>query len=549
MHQQKKIQRSARFYSCVFAFFLSLLGATISASAIASAKGLQPIERGGVVRALIIGIDEYSAQNVPSLAGAVADAKDLAHTLKKQNIEDITLILNKAATRDFVIKAFKDLAARARSQDLIIITYAGHGAQEAELVAGAEADGLDEFMVLANFDTSGPATRERLLDDELFALVAQIARSGARIIFLADACYGGGLTKAVDSRAGALSVRGVERVSAPSLQGPGKYYIAPGEDQFPVDIARLNERQAVKQLPRFTFLSAVDDQSVVPEFDIPGEQSKRGAASYAFARALEGYADLEGNRDGVTNRGELILFLRRRVRILTSNSQHTIGLPQELSGAKLGIFSHGSLTKKGQLENVPKSPEISAGNDRARKPAAPHQRRLFWDKRTGDVVDSNGSILAFNLHYGQIKNVRARAKVLDELASFSRGRALDVVLSPSDRHIYKGEWINLRIKGLYGRHLIMLNIAGNGALQYLFPKGNTDPFLEKDSYELKLRAGPPFGADTLITIATKRRSPRLELELQLLAKTGSAAGLDELIAEHLEDRDRLGIATFTTRNR
>ena len=545
--QQKKLG-TARFIPFCFVLFLLAQWAPGSVFGAAPDKGLQAIG-GGVIRALIIGIDKYSAQNVPDLAGAVADARDLARTLKKQKIKDITLIIDKAATRTTIIKALKELAARARPQDLVIITYAGHGAQETELVAGAEADGLDEFLVLANFDTSGTATSERLLDDELFALVAQIAKSGARIILLADACYGGGITKSLDPRGGALSVRGVERVATASLRGPGKYYIAPGADQLQLETARLDEHLAVAQLPRFTFLSAVDDKTLVPEFDIPGEKSKRGAASYVFARALEGYADRGGNRDGVTSRSELIAFLRRRVKILTSSSQHTVGLPQELTSANFALFAHGSFSKKKRSQAPQNSSRFSAFGDRARPSGALTTSRLFWDKRTGDVVDSNGSILAFHLPFAQIKNVRARVEVLNRLTGYSRGRTLDVLLSPSHRHIIKGEWFNLRIKGLYGRYLIILNIAGNGAVQYLFPKGNADPLLQKDIYELKLRAGPPFGSDTLITIAMKRRSPQLEHQLQLLAKTGSAAGLDELIEEHLTDNDRIGIATFTTRQR
>ena len=51
----------------------------------------------GVVRALIIGIDQY--EFTKPLKGAVADAQDFETTLQKLGVRDLTVLVNNAANR------------------------------------------------------------------------------------------------------------------------------------------------------------------------------------------------------------------------------------------------------------------------------------------------------------------------------------------------------------------------------------------------------------------------------------------------------------------
>src|SRR5262249_17454612 len=53
--------------------------------------------QGGEVRALVIGIDAY--QFVPPLRGAVADARDMEQTLRRQGVSDMTALYDASADR------------------------------------------------------------------------------------------------------------------------------------------------------------------------------------------------------------------------------------------------------------------------------------------------------------------------------------------------------------------------------------------------------------------------------------------------------------------
>src|SRR5262245_36066000 len=84
---------------------------------------------GGQVRALVIGINQYASDSLPSLKGAEADAADFVATLKKLGVTDLTDFIGPRASRSAVEGAIKGLIARTRAGDLVIITFAGHGLQ------------------------------------------------------------------------------------------------------------------------------------------------------------------------------------------------------------------------------------------------------------------------------------------------------------------------------------------------------------------------------------------------------------------------------------
>src|SRR5947209_15860311 len=80
---------------------------------------------GGQVRALIVGINQYASDSLPSLKGAEADAVDFVATLKRLGVTDLAEFIGPRATRNAVEGAIKGLIARARAGDLVIITFAG----------------------------------------------------------------------------------------------------------------------------------------------------------------------------------------------------------------------------------------------------------------------------------------------------------------------------------------------------------------------------------------------------------------------------------------
>lgn len=140
--------------------------------------------------ALIIGIGSYQyepRQNVPI---TVADAEAVATVLRDPQYcgypaEQVTLLTNANATRDRILAALNDLAARAAPDDTVVIFYSGHGEYSA-----------DSTYHLTTHDTrwadykvaAGTAISQPELLDRLRAVKAQ------RLLLLINACHAGELS-------------------------------------------------------------------------------------------------------------------------------------------------------------------------------------------------------------------------------------------------------------------------------------------------------------------------------------------------------------------
>ena len=202
----------------------------------------------GRTRALVIGIDAY--RHGTSLKGAVNDAEDIARTLRRIGVADVSVLLDDAASRDRITRAWRDLLARSAPGDLVVLTYAGHGSQEPERVAGSEADGQDEVLLLGGFSERGPGTRERLIDYELNQWLTDAGAKGVEVLFVADTCHSGTLTRSWDSRSGDALVR---------YSG---YVIE--ADELTLDLPAAAATVAADDLPHVTFLAGSQEYEKVP---------------------------------------------------------------------------------------------------------------------------------------------------------------------------------------------------------------------------------------------------------------------------------------------
>ncbi len=81
----------------------------------------------GAYRALIIGINDYEDSKIPDLETAVSDAKDMAELLIKRYGFQVNLLLDRKATKEAIYRALRNLASSTKSDDSVLIYYAGHG--------------------------------------------------------------------------------------------------------------------------------------------------------------------------------------------------------------------------------------------------------------------------------------------------------------------------------------------------------------------------------------------------------------------------------------
>src|SRR3954452_9419408 len=278
----------------------------------AAASAQQVVLRGpeeGQVRALVVGIDAY--RYVRPLKGAVSDARDIETSLRRMGVSDLTTLIDERADRDSVLTSINALLSRTGRGDLVLLSIAGHGAQEPERVKGSQPDGMDSVFLLPAFATSFDGSKQRIAGTEFNHFIKQFEGRGARVLFIADTCHGGGLTRDADPRAGEMSFRQVP------------LYRIPNDAHVPVSTpaeAFLSELDFDKS----TFLAAVDRKTKAPEVHVPGVEGYRGALSYAVARALEGAADT--NRDGKVTLKELFTYVRQVVYQLSDQRQNPVTL-------------------------------------------------------------------------------------------------------------------------------------------------------------------------------------------------------------------------------
>src|ERR1041384_3113361 len=134
--------------------------AVVAMATPAPASAQQVVLRGpeeGQVRALVVGIDAY--RHVRPLKGAVSDARDIETSLRRMGVSDLTTLTDDRADRDSVLAAINGLLRRTGRGDLVLVSIAGHGAQEPERVKGSQPDGMDSVFLLPGFATSHEGSR------------------------------------------------------------------------------------------------------------------------------------------------------------------------------------------------------------------------------------------------------------------------------------------------------------------------------------------------------------------------------------------------------
>src|SRR5438270_6452930 len=132
---------------------------------------------GGAIRSLIIGIDAY--QHVRPLKGSVADAQDIDRSLRLMGTTDIVTLIDAQANRNNILQNISDLVQRTKANDLVILSIAGHGAQEPETIKGSEPDGMQDVFLLPGFAPTAEGSRQRILGGEFNHFIRQFELRGA----------------------------------------------------------------------------------------------------------------------------------------------------------------------------------------------------------------------------------------------------------------------------------------------------------------------------------------------------------------------------------
>jgi helicase len=130
-----------------------------------------------VIRAAFIGIDRHADPEIRDLNGAARDAKAL-WALFSDSIEglDARLLVDREATLKAVTSALDETLGRATEDDVVILSFAGHGTRDHRLVT---TDSAIDRLPETTFDMAELAARFR-------------ATKARAVLLLLDCCFSGG---------------------------------------------------------------------------------------------------------------------------------------------------------------------------------------------------------------------------------------------------------------------------------------------------------------------------------------------------------------------
>lgn len=153
---------------------------------------------GSQVYALLVGINEYPAP-VPRLNACEADVGrmeiQLGHSLGKDKLKT-RVLLGKDATRNAIIRGFREFLGQARAGEIAFFYFAGHGSQQRSAFEfshrGLSSENIDETMVC--YDSRVPGGHD-LADKEIAVLIQELSEKGAKVRLVFDCCFAGGVVR------------------------------------------------------------------------------------------------------------------------------------------------------------------------------------------------------------------------------------------------------------------------------------------------------------------------------------------------------------------
>lgn len=156
-------------------------GGSASGHSNAGAPSIDTLPRGvrlGHYYALIIGNDDYAA--FPELKSATSDAKAIAGVLQSRYGYKVTMVAN--ANRFEILSALNDMREQLKSDDNLLVYYAGHG----EVDASRQGYWLP---VDAQVNAPNSWISNRAISDILTTMEAK------HVLVIADSCYSGTMTR------------------------------------------------------------------------------------------------------------------------------------------------------------------------------------------------------------------------------------------------------------------------------------------------------------------------------------------------------------------
>lgn len=141
--------------------------------------------------ALLIGINYNNTPN--QLNGCINDAYNIRSGLingfgfNKKNITILTDNTNIKPTKQNIINSLTNILQKAKSGDIVVFSYSGHGINFPALDISTELSGKDQLIV----PIDGVSISTCIIDNELKDIFINNIKDGVKVFAIIDSCYSG----------------------------------------------------------------------------------------------------------------------------------------------------------------------------------------------------------------------------------------------------------------------------------------------------------------------------------------------------------------------
>lgn len=243
-------------------------------------------------RALIVG-DNYPGTS-SQLSGCVNDATQMRDYFTAQGFDDLTVLLNRDATKDRIERELDRLVGGLTGKDLGVFYDSGHGTQGSMSLAPGQPATKHEGIVPYDFRTAGI-----IWDAHLRELLTPVDPD-ARLVVIFDTCFSGGMYRLAppisDHYRRARYLPPAEWLRDEDLLTEARKILPEGirdigldrDDQLELVLSQIRgvaDQRAVKAYP-VLLLSASQPNQVSWCAEVNGRPC--GAFTYALGEVLEG---------------------------------------------------------------------------------------------------------------------------------------------------------------------------------------------------------------------------------------------------------------------
>jgi hypothetical protein len=178
---------------------------------------------------------------------------------------------------------------------------------------------------------------------------------------------------------------------------------------------------------------------------------------------------------------------------------------------------------------------------------------LVWDVGKNEVLSRGDLVMQF-VDGSLMGGVIDRTWAVRRLQEIAESRYLSLQLATGGQLLTAGDVAQIEIDGIANQRLVVFDIAADATVQMLYPSapGATghcaDP--QNNGWRCSLRVTPPFGADTIVTLATSAPTDDLLRWMRGHHARRDAALIPDLLAEAMktDSTARIGfVGVFTNR--